>query len=96
MKKFWKNDTSIYDEQIEMVLTEMRMHGPDSEEYPKLIRHLKELQELKAKPKFRINPDTLLIVGGNLLGILIIVAYEQTHPMVSKGLNYVKPQTPQP
>lgn len=98
MKKFWQASGSIYDAQIERVLSDMEMFGPESEEYPKLLAHLKALHAMKAeeKPKFRISPDTLAIVGGNLLGILIIVAYEQTHPMVSKGLNYVKPQTPNP
>jgi hypothetical protein len=31
----------------------------------------------------------MAIVVGNILGILVIVAYEQKHVMVSKGLGFV-------
>jgi hypothetical protein len=88
--KFWEPTKSVYDEPIETVLAEMRDEGPESERYPKLIVQLERLSEMKAAAKkFRVNGDTLLIVGGNLLGILIIVAYEQYHPMTSKAKDYV-------
>lgn len=94
--KFWEDTPSIYDEQIATVLTAMSEYGPESPEYPALLTTVKELQKLKAeeKPKFRVKPDTLAVVVGNLVGIGIIVWYEQAHAMTSKGLHYVKPQTP--
>jgi len=91
--KFWQERPSIYDEPIAAVLTEMNTYGPDSPEYPALLASLEKLNSMKANNKhiMRISPDTLAIVAGNLVGILIIVAYEQNHAMTSKGLNYIKP-----
>lgn len=90
--KFWQEKPSIYDEQIAKILTEMNTYGPDSPEYPTLLTHLEKLTSMKQKKNImRVSPDTMALVAGNLLGILIIVAYEQNHAMTSKGLNFVKP-----
>ncbi|MET0786294.1 MAG: hypothetical protein ABWY25_06270 [Paenisporosarcina sp.] len=81
---------SVLDEPIEKVLTDMNTYGPDSPEYTKLIEHLDQLTRMKSDYRNRrFSPDTMLIVAGNLLGILIIVAYEQKHVMVSRGLGFV-------
>ncbi len=71
---------------IESVLAEMRMMGVDSEEYPRLMTYLERLHELKAKERpQRVSRDTVALIAGNLVGILLIVAYEQEHVMTSKG-----------
>lgn len=82
-----RNETETpLDKQIDAVLRKMQEHGVDSEEYPGLITHLERLQELKAKQRRpRVSPDTWAIVGANLLGILMLVAYEQKHVMTSRG-----------
>lgn len=68
----------------------MNTYGPDSEEYREAVSYLERLVRLKAdERRIRITPDTMAIVLGNLLGILIIVAYEQKHVMVSKGLGLI-------
>jgi hypothetical protein len=86
----FKEQPSILDEPIAKVLTEMNKVGPDSDEYKALVRHLEVLTRLKAESRpQRVSPDALAVVAGNLLGILIIVAYEQKHVMVSKGLGFV-------
>jgi hypothetical protein len=92
--KFWNEQTSIYDEPINKVLNEMKTYGPDSPEFETQLTYLERLSGMKEKTKsiMRVSPDTVAIVAGNLVGILIIVAYEQAHPMTSKGLNYIKPQ----
>lgn len=89
-ERLFKGRQSKLDEPIDRLLADIDLNGPDSPEYPQMIEQLERLIKLKAlEPKARINPDTLLIVAGNLLGILIIVAYEQKHVVVSKGLNFV-------
>lgn len=91
MRRLFTIESSILDEPIEKVLTDMNTYGPDSEEYPKLIDHLERLTRMKAEEgrRQRVSPDTMAIVLGNILGILVIVAYEQKHVMVSKGLGFV-------
>lgn len=96
MKRFVREKASVLDEPIAKVLTEMNMVGPDAEEYRALLAHLERLIRLKEEEKSnnRVSLDTMAIIGGNLLGILIIVAYEQSHVMVSRGLSFVlKPKS---
>ena len=61
-----------------------------SDEYSKTLSHLERLYMIKAENrKNRVTPDAILIVAGNLLGILVIVAYEQKHVLGSKALSFV-------
>lgn len=90
MKRFFSKKSSVVDEPIAKVLSEMNHYGPKSDEYPALVTHLERLVQLRNEEKrSRISPDTLAIVAGNLAGILIIVAYEHSHVMASKATNFV-------
>lgn len=91
-----EDEPSAYDKAIKDALKSMETFSPEDDEYPKHLAALEALTKLKRnkRPKFGVSPDTFAIVAGNLLGILIIVAYEQKHAMTSKGLNYVKPKQP--
>lgn len=79
---------SELDHAISVVFTEMAGESSDSEEYAKMVEQLIRLYSLKPKPK-RISPDTLAIVVGNLVGVLIIVGYERAHIVTSKATNFV-------
>jgi len=94
--KVWTEKPSIYDEPIAKVLDEMNTYGPGSEEFESNLSYLERLTSMKEKGKriMRVSPDTIAIVAGNLIGILIIVAYEQSHPMTSKGLSFIKTKNP--
>ena len=86
-KRFGTENISELDKAITRVLQEMDTYGPDAPEYPKLLKSLERLTKLKRlERRPRVSRDTLAIVGGNLLGILIIVAYEHSHVVVSKGM----------
>ena len=88
--RFVAKKPSVLDEPIAKVLTSMNTFSPEDPEYSALMTHLERLNEMKAQERrTRVSPDTIAIVAGNLLGILIIVAYEQKHVMVSKGLGFV-------
>lgn len=82
-----REKASVLDEPIEKVLTEMNEVGPDSPEYQKLVEHLERLTRLKSEvnSRNRVSRDTMAIVIGNLVGILIIVAYEQKHVLSSRA-----------
>ena len=89
---FVKNKPSIYDEPIDKVLEEMKTMDLASAKYPEMLSYLERLTRLQEENKRdRISPDVMATVLGNLLGILIIVGYEQKHVIVSKGLNFVRP-----
>lgn len=85
-----KKETTPVDEQIDAVLKKMKAVGVVHDDYPTLMRHLERLIDLKAKDRReRISRDTMALIAGNLMGILVIVAYEQKHVMTSKGLNQI-------
>jgi hypothetical protein len=90
LKRLFREESSVLDEPIARILTEMNRTNPESEEYSTMIKHLERLSHIKAESRpSRVSPDAMAVVVGNLLGILIIVAYEQKHVMVSKGLGFV-------
>ncbi len=87
---FMNEKKTPIDDLISKVLIEMEMMGVDSEEYPNLITYLERLNEVKAKERRApVSRDTVALIVGNLMGILLIVAYEQKHVMTSKGFNQI-------
>lgn len=87
-----KAETVKLDVAVIRILDDMDTYGPDSKEYPELLSHLERLTKLRNGERFRlskINPDTVVLAAGNILGILVIVAYEQKHVMTSKGLGFI-------
>lgn len=82
--------------EIDAVLHQMRTVGVDSDEYPRLMAYLERLHEIKAKNRRDpVSRDTMAIAAANLLGILVIVAYEQKHVFTSKGFTQIlRPKTP--
>jgi hypothetical protein len=88
-KFFVKEKPSILDESIDRILAEMKTVSPASEQYREMRTNLEGLVRLNKDENSRVSPDTMAIVAGNLLGILIIVMYERNHVMVSKGLGFI-------
>lgn len=83
---------SIYDAPIERLILEMTMNGPDSDEYSDHIKYLEKLSTLKTREKSverRVSPDTVWLIGGNILIAVIIVAYEQKHVFGSKAIGFI-------
>lgn len=77
------------DKTIKRLEDDMTAESGDSDEYATMLNRLERLYKLKEKhaPK-QVSPDTMLIVAGNLLGILIIVGYEHGHVIVSKAIGF--------
>jgi hypothetical protein len=90
LRPFVKEKPSALEDAIERVMEHMKRVDTDTEEYSQLIAHLERLNKMKQEQKRnRISPDTMAIVCGNLLGILIIVSYERMHVMTSKGVGFI-------
>ena len=58
----------------------------DSEEYAAILDRIVKLHKLQAeeKPK-RVSPDTLVLAGTNLLGIIVILKYRATEHHYYEG-----------
>jgi hypothetical protein len=78
------------DEAIGDLLAYMKKHEPDSLEYGKAADNLIILCDARSKkPSRLIEYDTIALVLSNIVGILLILNYEQLHPIVSKALGFV-------
>ena len=80
------------DLELDRLYGELKLHDPESEEYAKIMNRVKELSALNAsehKPdeKKKLDPNTILVVTANLLGIVAILAYEHVHPVASKAFS---------
>lgn len=75
---------------IEELSTEMSGKDGASEEYTKMVDNMVKLNEASVdKRKLGVSKDTLLIVGGNLLGILIIMAYEKKDIISTQAMKFI-------
>lgn len=84
------DEAESLDRTISELELEMRSHEGDSEEYATCLNRLERLYKLKEKhSKKRISPETWLVVGANLAGIIIIVAYEHGHALTSRAITQV-------
>ena len=93
--KFRKEKEDPLDTPINAVLHEMDLYGPDTEEFAVRLAYLERLKRIKNdERRDSISYDTLAVVGGNLLGILIIVMYEQKHVMTSKAFGFTLKKNP--
>lgn len=93
---FEDDEPEPLDDLIESVMLEMSTTNAKSDEYPKLLSYLERLTRIKGKnTRERVSSDTMAIVFGNLVGIVILVAYEHAHPVASKAITQViKPKLP--
>ena len=91
MIKLTKRDKKTnLEKEIDDVLSEMELLDKDSKEYRTRVVHLERLYKAKGYDKSRhVSPDTIAIVAGNLLGILIILGYEKANVITSKALGFV-------
>lgn len=88
MMRFKK--ASKFDQPIDRVLEEMARTPQDTDEYSAHLKHLDKLSELQLREQSnKVTADTVWMIAGNLLGILVIVAYEQKHVLASRGMNFI-------
>ena len=69
------------------LLVELKEYSADSDEYAKILSHYVKVEEIRNPKRDRqFSWDTVIISAANILGIVVIVAYEQKHVFTSKGL----------
>lgn len=89
--KFTKKDKRTnLEKEIDDVLKEMELLDKDSDEYKKRVVILERLYKAKSMDtNRRVSPDTIAVVAGNLLGILVILNFEKANVITSKALGFV-------
>jgi len=76
---------------IDEVIQELDKYTAEQSEYATIVGQLKELYALKEleKPEY-VSINTLIAVGGNLAGILLIVGFERSNILTSKALSLLR------
>lgn len=64
--------------------------NPEDDDAHKHLESLERLHKIKYHKNHLVNPDTVLVVAGNLVGILMIVGHERANVVTSKALQFVK------
>ena len=83
-------EKSELEQAISEVLFEMHGFGSESDEYAQQVDQLVKLHALKeCEVPQRVSKDTMLIVAGNIVGILLILTYERANVVTSKALNFL-------
>jgi len=81
---------SDFDSLITQLTERLATTDPGSEEYTKLMTHLERLTKMRGSdtPR-RLSRDTMLIVFGNLVGIVIVVFAEDSRVITSKAFGMI-------
>lgn len=91
---FWSkkpSEPAKLDKVIDELLDEMITTSGETEQYTAMTENLVKLSKVKAEGKpERLTPETLALVSGNLLGIMLIVGHERTRVLTSKAIGFVK------
>jgi hypothetical protein len=84
------------DAAMNRVLDDMDGVDTNDEGYSELLSHLERLSKLRTHERpWRVSPDTVVMVAGNLIGIAIIVSFEQSHALTTKAVGFIsKLKTP--
>jgi hypothetical protein len=89
---FTKSQTKAkLDAEICSALDQLSDLDKTSDEYGDLVDRIAKLHKLTTedRSKFRVSPDTALIVAANLFGILRITRYEREDVINSKALGFI-------
>lgn len=80
----------LLEEECIRVLSELRLSQTDSPEYAKLLSSVERIHGLMdTKKPSPVSRETLLTVGANILGILLIIKHEDVNVITSKALGFV-------
>jgi hypothetical protein len=93
MRKKSTADSQLNTE-IERLLRELPKLHDNAEEYDRIMARLGELTKIQTTARSaRVSADTWALIGANLIGIVLIMGHEYTHPITTKALNLaIKPR----
>lgn len=85
----FRRKKSYSDKVIKEIYEAMDEYYVDSEEYDDLLALLERAYDLKEKETIKINPETLIFAGTNILGILLILKHEKINVITTKALSFI-------
>lgn len=89
IKDYFKKKPNMLEEEYKAVLEQLATLSADSKEYTTAVNNLKTLQEIRKNQANCVDVNKMLSVGGNLLGIGLILNYERLNTITTKALGFV-------
>lgn len=75
---------------IQMLEAELAVTDPETEGYKNILERYERLTELRRKEvESRIDPNTFLVVAGNLVGVLAMLNFERLGVITSKAAGHI-------
>lgn len=87
---FKKKEPSKLDEAIDDIFREMAGYTSDTDEYDKMTVQLERLYALKEGRRTRVDPNTLVVAGANVLAVVLIVTHERMHVITTRAMNLIR------
>jgi hypothetical protein len=88
-----KDKRTDLEKEIDTLISKLSEKEEGSDEYDDIISAIDRLvgirNKMKNKDGDKVSKDTIVIVAGNLLGILLILGYEKANVITSKALGFV-------
>lgn len=80
----------LMDEEIARLTAKLSTMQPLSEDYSKTVDLITKLTKARAEKNERaISMDTILTVGANILGMLLVLNYERLNVITSRAITMV-------
>ena len=84
------NSDPKLDEAIDSIYSDLAGFTSETEEYGRMTDQLTKLYAIKnERNSRRVSPDTAVVVGANIAGILLILNHERLGIVTSKALGFV-------
>lgn len=85
---FMKREPTPLEKEIERAVQRLSDWDVATEEYDRLLNTISRLEEIKAEEKpDRLSKETMAVLGTNLLGIILILRYEQLNVITSRAMS---------
>lgn len=83
----FEREQSPLEHAIDLAIRDLNRHVIGSEDYVRTLDALVKLHKMKSEERSSVvSKDTLLIVGGNLLGIFMILKHEHVNVITSRAV----------
>lgn len=79
---------------LDKALDSLDQYGSTTDEYTRTLEGVVKLHKMKEDEKpASVSPDTILLVGANILGILLIIRHEHVNVITSRAMStLIKPR----
>lgn len=86
-----KDKRTELDKEIDSLYEALRPVTTDEPEYEVLLKNIERLEKVRnerernKEHRKKVDPNTLLVIGGNLAGVVLIMYLENNRPILTKA-----------